>query len=127
MDHCELLTEIMKIDPTVRFVGMYQGTDFNVITDGFQPEKYGLAHLSREEMKNSVRYDMKRWETYKMFHSQLGDTEFAMVKYEKAILLTFSINQDEYLRVSLEPDADYKQIITQIEDLIAKNPVIKRA
>lgn len=124
MDHCDLLTEIMKIDPTVRFVGMYRGADFNVITDGFQPEKYNLAHLSREEMKNSVRYDMKRWDTYKMFHSQLGDTEFAMVKYEKAILLTFSINEDEYLRVSLEPNADYKQIIEQIEGLIAKNPVI---
>ena len=76
-------------------------------------------------MKNSIRYDMKRWETYKMFHNQLGDTKFAMVKYEKAILLTFSINKDEYLRVSIEPNADYKRVIEQIEALILKNPVLK--
>jgi hypothetical protein len=122
MEYCEFLTEILKIDPTVRFVGMYDDT-YKVITDGFQAG--ALAHLSREEMQNSVRYDMKRWETYKMFHNQLGDTKFAMVKFDKAILLTFSFNKDEYLRVSLEPDADYVHIINQIESLIMKNPLIR--
>ena len=122
MEYCEFLTEILKIDPMVRFVGMYDDT-FKIITDGFQPG--ALTHLSREEMQNSVRYDMKRWETYRMFHNQLGDTRFAMVKYDKAILITFSFNKSDYLRVSLEPDADYAGIINKIESLLAKNPIIK--
>lgn len=122
MEYCEFLIEILKIDPKVRFVGMYDD-DYKKITDGYQADV--LAHLSREEMANSVRYDMKRWETYKMFHNQLGDTQYAMVKYEKATLLTFSFNKDEYLRVSIEPNADYKQIIDKIQSLIIKNPVIK--
>ena len=122
MEYCEFLNEILKIGPDIRFVGMYDD-DFKKITDGYQADVY--AHLSREEMQNSVRYDMKRWETYKMFRNQLGDTQFAMVKYDKAILLTFSFNESDYLRVSLEPKADYKQIIEKIQSLIMKNPVIK--
>lgn len=123
VEYNEFLTKIFELDEDVRFVGMYR-SDFSVITDSYQPSKYGLSHLSREEMKDSVRYDMKRWDTYKLFHKQLGEALFAMVKFEKTILLTFSINRDEYLRVSLEPNADYKKIISAIESLIMKNPVI---
>lgn len=123
MEYNEFLTKIFELDEDVRFVGMYR-SDFSVITDDYQPAKYGLSHLSREEMKDSVRYDMKRWDTYKLFHRQLGEASFAMVKFEKTILLTFSINRDEYLRVSLEPNTDYKKIISAIESLIMKNPII---
>lgn len=122
MEHCELLQQILGLDQNVRFVGMYD-ENYKIITDGFQPG--ALAHLSREEMQNSIRYDMKRWETYKMFHSQLGDSKFALVKYEKAILITFSFNKNEYLRISLEPDADYPGVISKIENLLMQNPVIK--
>lgn len=122
MEHCEFLNEILKIDSAVRFVGMYD-EDYKKITDGYQADV--LAHLSREEMQSSVRYDMKRWETYKMFHNQLGDTQFAIVKYDKAILMTFSFNQGEYLRVSVEPDADYRKIVEKIQSLLMKNPVIR--
>ena len=121
MDHCELLRHILDLDNGIRFAGMYD-ENYKIITDGFKPG--ALTHLSREEMQNSVRYDMKRWETYKMFHSQLGDSKFALVKYEKAILITFSFNKNEYLRVSLEPDADYAGFISKIEGLLLKNPVI---
>lgn len=122
MDYCEFLNEVLKIGPDVRFVGMYD-TDFKKITDGYQADV--ITHLSREEMQNSVRYDMKRWETYKMFHRQLGDTHFAMTKYDKAILITFLFNKNDYLRVSIEPDADYKQVIEKIQSIILRNPVIK--
>lgn len=117
MEHRELLTEILKIEQT-RFVGMYTD-NCDKITDGWKPGV--LTHLSNDEMQNSIRYDMRRWETYKMFHNQLGDTKYAMVRYEKATLLTFSLDNGEFLRVSIEPDADYKTIIEQIQDVIIKN------
>ena len=117
MEHCELLTEILKIDQT-RFVGLYT-SNCDKITDGANPGI--LTHLSNDEMLNSIRYDMRRWETYKMFHNQLGDTKYAMVRYDKAILLTFSLDNGEFLRVSIEPEADYKTIIEQIQDTVVKN------
>ena len=122
MDHCELLQKILDIDEDVRFVGMYDD-NYKIITDGFRPG--ALTHLSREEMQNSVRYDMKRWETYKLFHNQLGDSKFALVKHEKAILITFSFNKNEHLRISLEPNANYAEFIGKIEELLSLNPVIK--
>lgn len=122
MEHCAFLTEVMKVDSTVRFVGVYN-SNFEKIVDGVQPGV--IPHLSRDEMQNSVRYDIRRWETYKMFHNQLGDSEYAMVKYDKAILLTFSLPEQKYLRVSIEPSTDYKLIIEQIQQLIKKNPVLK--
>lgn len=122
MEHCAFLTEVMKVDPTVRFVGVYN-SNFEKIVDGVQPGV--IPHLNRDEMQNSVRYDIRRWETYKMFHNQLGDSEYAMVKYDKAILLTFSLSEQKYLRVSIEPNTDYKLVIEQIQQLIKKNPVLK--
>jgi len=119
VQHCELLDEILKIEPTIRFVGMYD-CNFEKITDGYQPGI--IPYLSREEYQNSVRYDIRRWETYKMFQNQLGDSKYAMVKYDKATLLTFSLNEGEYLRVSIEPTTDYKMVIDKIQYLIIKNP-----
>jgi len=94
--------------------------NFQIIVDGAQPGV--LPYLSREEMQNSIRYDIRRWETYKMFHTQLGESEFAMVKYDKAILLTFSLNDRKFLRTSIEPNSDYKAIIEKIQKLIKQNP-----
>jgi len=122
VEHCAFLTEVMKVDPTVRFVGLYN-SNFEKIVDSVQPGI--IPHLSRDEMQNSVRYDIRRWETYKMFHNQLGDSEYAMIKYDKAILLTFSLSEQKYLRVSIEPNTDYKSVIEQIQGLIKKNPVLK--
>ncbi|MCH7560367.1 MAG: hypothetical protein IIC67_03190 [Thaumarchaeota archaeon] len=118
MDHCQVLTEILNIEPTVRFVGMYD-CNFKIITDGYQPGV--IPHVSREEHQNSIRYDIRRWETYRMFQNQLGDTEYAMVKYNKVTLLTFSLSDGEFLRVAIEPDADYKMLIDKIQDIIIKN------
>jgi hypothetical protein len=122
VEHCEFLTEVLKTNQSIRFAGLYDA-DFKIIVDGSQPGI--LPYLSREEMQNSVRYDIRRWETYKMFHTQLGESKYAMVKYEKATLLTFSLDEGECLRISIEPDADYKKIIDQIQDLIDKNPKLK--
>lgn len=123
MNYFEFFTEIFKICPGVRFVGMYDN-EFKKITDGYQADV--IAHMSREDMQNSVRYDMKRWDTYKIFRKHLGDTQFSMVKFDKAILLTFLFNNSEHLRVSIEPDADYKQVINNVQTLISKNPVIHK-
>ena len=116
MEHCDLLVEILKVEST-RFVGMYD-MNFEKITDGYQADI--IPHLSREEMQDSVRYDIRRWETYKMFQSQLGTAKYAMVKFDNAILLTFALNNDEYLRVSIEADADYKTIIEKIRAILIK-------
>lgn len=119
MKHSHLLHEFLKIAPTVRFVGMYD-SNFNKITDDYQSGIVPL--LSREEYQNSVRYDMKRWETFKMFNNQLGDVMYSMTRFDNAILLTFSLGDGEVLRVSIEPTADYKYIIDKIQDLIIRNP-----
>jgi hypothetical protein len=122
MEHVELLSKILEMEPAVRFVGIYN-ENFEKIIDGFQ--KGTIPHLSREEMQNSVRYDIRRWETYKMFQKQLGDTQYSMVKYDNAILLTFSLNDAEFLRISIEPNTDYKVFIEKVLDLIIKNPILR--
>jgi len=119
MEHCEFLNTVLKQEPAIRFAGLYD-ENFQIIVDGAQPGV--LPYLSREEMQNSIRYDIRRWETYKMFHTQLGESEFAMVKYDKAILLTFSLNDRKFLRTSIEPNSDYKAIIEKIQKLIKQNP-----
>ena len=116
MEHCDLLIELLNVEGT-RFAGMYD-MNFEKITDGY---KAGIIpYLSKEEFHDSVRYDIRRWETYKMFQSQLGTTKYAMVKFENAILLTFALNNNEYLRLSIETDADYKTVIDEIQKILIR-------
>jgi len=121
MEHCDLLTEILKIENT-RFVGMYN-MNMEKITDGYRAGI--IPHLSRDEYQDSVRYDIRRWETYKMFQNQLGIAKFAMVKFENATLLTFAIANDEYLRVSIEPDINYHDVIEEIQEILRKENFIQ--
>ncbi|NDB51393.1 MAG: hypothetical protein EB170_00880 [Nitrosopumilaceae archaeon] len=115
VDYYELLEHVFKISPSIRFVGIYD-CHFNKITDDFQPGI--LQHLSREEMQNSTRYDLKRWETYKIFQQQYGETNYAMVKYDKVALAIFPIGDKVHLRVSMEPNADHNSIIERIQNLL---------
>lgn len=121
MDYNNLYQSVFEIDPAIRFVGIYD-CNSKAIIDGFKPGI--IPHVSKTEHQNSIRYDMRRWETYKMFESPLGNPNYSMVHYDKVNLLTFSMNEGELLRIAIEPDADYKSIIQKILDLIINNPII---
>ena len=121
MEHGDILDQIFKISPAIRFVGLYDSNS-EKITDDFQPGV--LQHLSREEMKDSTRYDGKRWDTYKMFQRQLGEPNFAMVKYDKIIQATFPVSDGVRVRVSMEPDSDFQGIMQKIQNLLVKVPLL---
>ena len=121
MEYGDLLEQIFKISPSIRFAGMYDA-DSEKITDDFQPGV--LQHLSRDEMKDCNRYDGKRWDTYKLFQSQLGEPNFSMVKYDKVIQTTFALYGGKRLRVSMEPDSDYKSLIDRIQNMLMRIPVL---
>ena len=119
MDNYELLNKTFQVSPSIRYVGIFDAHG-EKITDSFSPGT--LQHLNIEEMHDSTRYDIKRWETYKKFQKQLGETNFSMVKFDKAILLTFPHSNGAHIRVSIEPDTDYKEIIAKIENLLNRYP-----
>src|SRR5574338_393689 len=121
MEHGDILDQIFKISPAIRFVGLYDSNS-EKITDDFQPGV--LQHLSREEMRDSTRYDGKRWDTYKMFQRQLGEPNFAMVKYDKIIQATFPVSDGVRVRVSMEPDSDFQGIMQKIQNLLVKVPLL---
>lgn len=121
MEHGDVLDQIFKISPAIRFVGLYDSNS-EKITDDFQPGV--LQHLSREEMRDSTRYDGKRWDTYKMFQRQLGEPNFAMVKYDKIIQATFPVSDGVRVRVSMEPDSDFQGIMQKIQNLLVKVPLL---
>ena len=122
MEFNTFFDEVLKISPQIRFAGIYN-SNFEKIVDGYNSGIIPL--LSKDEYKNSMSYDIRRWETYKMFHSQLGESRCSMVKYAKVTLLTFSLEEDKFLRVSINPIVDYKIIIDKVQELITQNPILK--
>ncbi len=122
MEHTKFLINILKMNPLIRFAGVYN-ENFEKLLEWFQPGT--LPILSLDEMENSVRYDIRRWETYRLFEKQLGDSKFALVKYGNAILITFALIDNKFLRISTEPDVDYKKLIDEILEIISKNPILK--
>lgn len=80
-----------------------------------------VSYLTKKETENSISEEMKRWKSYKLFYNKLGNAQYSMVKYDRATLITISLNDNELLLVSLEPVADYYRIMNHILYLLNHN------
>lgn len=80
-----------------------------------------VSYLTKKETENSIRAEMKRWKSYKLFYNKIGNTQYSMVKYDKVTLITISLNENELLLVSLDPVVDYYRIMSHILYLLNHN------
>ena len=116
MDYEKLCSQIFKIDPKIRFVAVY---DFwaERIAGGM---KEGLdSHLAEKITMNSVNQALLRWKSRKTMEEWIGKAKYAMAEYEKVKRLTFYINKNELLLISIEPDTDHGLIIKNIKKLLS--------
>lgn len=117
MDYHKLCSQILKVDPKVRFAAVYnKWADF--LAGG---TKDGLiAHLSEKQTQESVNQAILRWETRKKLEEWVGKPKYAMAEYEKLKRFTFYLSDEDLLLVTTEPDADHILIITMIQNLLLK-------
>jgi len=98
--------KVMDIDPKIRFVGMINDKG-RLIAGGMREDKKPLEDMRDDEMlfmELVLRTKMRR-----EFDQQLGKVKFAMSYREKAIVMSFPL--DEYVMlVSAEKGLDFVDV-----------------
>lgn len=116
-DYNQICDKIKGLDPKIRFAGVINERG-RLVAGGM---KQGVEPLENEKddemlfMELALRVKMR-----KEFDKQLGRVNFAMSSRERALAISFLIN-DDVLYVVSEPDADFCNIPKKILEIISKN------
>jgi len=102
------------MDPKIRFVGVINERG-RLVAGGMKENVVPLENEKDDEMlymELALRVKMR-----KEFDKQLGHVNFALASRERALAMSFLIN-DDILYVVLEPDADYGALPKKILKII---------
>jgi hypothetical protein len=114
LDYNKICDSIKNLDSKIRFAGVINERG-RVVAGGI---KAGVEPLDSEKedeilfMELALRVRMR-----KEFDKQLGKVKFSMSLREKALAMSFPID-DDALYVYAEPDADFKTLPQKIIELI---------
>jgi hypothetical protein len=106
--------KIMKIDESIRFVGVYS---YNGEMVSSQMRQNTTSMLTEDQVKMSVYYAKLRHETREHLEYKIGKEEFSMTKYEKVIRFTIPFEKDLIL-ISADTNANYAKMADEILKVI---------
>ena len=115
MDYEKLCNEIMNLDSLIRFVGILNQKG-EKIAGGTRENISSM--LSPEEVKMSMYYASKRWDTRGKLSHRIGDAKYSMTAYEKVNQITIPIEKKNLLLMSTEPNVKPLEIIDKVFELI---------
>ena len=106
MDFEAICKKIMSMDPKIRFAGMVNNQG-RLVAGGMREDKKSLEDKKDDEMlfmELVLRTKMR-----KEFDKQLGPVKFAMSYRDKAVVMSFPVNE-HVLLVSAEKEIDFAKI-----------------
>jgi hypothetical protein len=106
------LTEILKLDDSIRFVGKIKNRKLHSFV-----RRENKTPLLNEELDNMAHYQASvKANMENMFDSTLGKTNWMITSKEKVKLITLFLD-DGLLIFSTESDANHDEIIRKIQSL----------
>ncbi|HEY7078361.1 MAG TPA: hypothetical protein VH500_01590 [Nitrososphaeraceae archaeon] len=115
MNYSKLPEDILNLNSKVRFAGVCNDT--GEIKYGGQRE--GIEDLLMpEDTKKSNIQAIAMWGLRKSLGSRIGKGLYAMAEYEKIKLITFPLENDQFLLVTTEVESDHNNIISNVLRLL---------
>ena len=114
-DYDRICSTVIELDPSIRFAGVINERG-RLVAGGMKKNVEPLENEKDDEMifmELALRVKMR-----KEFDKQLGSVNFAMASRQRALALSFILN-DDILYVVAEPDADYGVLPKKILDIIS--------
>jgi len=106
------LTEILKLDNSIRFVGKIKDRKLHSFV-----RRVNKTPLLDEELDNMAHYQASvKANMENMFDSSLGKTNWIITSKEKVKLITIFLD-DGLLILSTESDANHDEVIRKIQSL----------
>ena len=114
MNYGELCHKILDLDRSLRFAAA-ANSDGKIVAAVYREGMTPL--LTREESELSIMQSVIRMSIRRTLESKLGKISYAVAIYQRVTRATISLidqisKRETYLLISLDPDADYKGVIT---------------
>ncbi len=117
MDYNSLNIDILKLNPKIRFSGVYHTGNVKL----FEKVQDGVTRLfNPEKTKDTFIHAYMRWKTRQHDSSVIGEPVYTMTKYSKINRLTIPCSSQSLLMVNTEPDLEPHEIIDNVIKLIEK-------
>jgi len=111
MDYNKFCSEVLKLNPKLRFTGVYSTTNGNVY---FKMQKGIKKIFSDEQTKDSLVHGYMRWKSRLHASDLIGIPIYTMTKYPKINRVTLPCGGNAIIMISSEPDLDPSQIIDDV-------------
>ncbi len=116
MDYNSICKEILKIDPKVRYAGIYCNGEV------YEHMQSGTSRLlNPEQTKKSLTQAVMRWKTRASHTEIIGCPVYALAKYEKISRVTMECGKDGLLMTSIENDLEPNSLAEKISAIIVKH------
>ena len=118
MDYDKFCSEILDIDPKIRFATVFDEWSTKVgggMRDGV---KSLLSERASKELVNLATLD---WKSRKDMAKWLGKTKYTLAEYDTIKRFSFYLGDDFLLLVSTEKDCDTNLVVDQVIKLYYEN------
>lgn len=118
MDYEKFCSQILDVDPEIRFATVYDEWATRV---GGGMRK-GIENLLSERAENElVNISILDWKARKDMSKWLGKTKYTLAEYDKVKRFSFYLGDDYLLLVSTEKDTDTNLVVEQVIKLFYEN------
>lgn len=107
-DYTEFFDKVMKLDPSIRLVAIYDGRFKAKFRDGIQ------RYLEDEEIKSSLSEAQSRWDSRKKLSFKIGEPKFAMAQYGKVNRITIPLEDDGVILLTTELDVNINELTDKV-------------
>jgi len=115
MDFEGLYDEIMNLDPNVRFAVVLNRNGERIYGD----YRENLKHfLTPDELNMVIYHACQRWEGRKHLAHKIGKALYSMTEYEKVKRISFPIDENHMMLISIDTFVDHTKIINGVLNLI---------
>jgi hypothetical protein len=111
MDYRLIYEDIMKTDPRVRFLTIFD-TNGEIVYTGHREGVQNI--LSPEESMKSLQQAASAWKFRQELEPKLGRGLYALAVYEKIKRITVPLDDKHMAYITTEPDADHNKIIESL-------------
>ena len=117
MDYNSLNNDILKLNPKIRFSGVYHTGNVQL----YEKVRKGVTRLfDPEKTQDTFIHAYMRWKTRQHDSSIIGEPIYTMTKYGKINRLTIPCSSKSLLMVNTESELEPHEIIDDIIKLIKK-------
>ena len=107
VDYTKFFDQVMKLDPNIRLVAIYDGQFKAKLKDGIQ------RYFEDEEIKSTLSEAQKRWDSRNQMSLKVGDPKFAMAQYGKVNRITIPLD-DGVILMTTELDVDINELTDKV-------------